>query len=341
MTATQLPTDAPPRRFVLLLLERFSLISLASVIDALRLANRSLGRGAYAWELVGEGGGAAVASCGMRFALDHGLEAGSLRIGPGDVVLAIGGLEVQQAGTPAVLDWLRRVARQGAALGGLCTGSHVLARAGLLDGHRATIHWENQPGFAEEFAAVTLSRSVYVLDGNRMSAAGGTSAVDLMLALIAADHGEEVGAAVAEQLIHPAMRTDRDPQRLSTPTRLGVRHPRLAEAVRIMEAHIEKPLSPARLAEIVGMSTRQLERLALRYLGRPPKRYYMELRLARARNLLLQTEMSVPDVAAACGFASHAHFSKCYRTQHGITPYRERGTRPAPPPEPVALPDPC
>ena len=200
-----------------------------------------------------------------------------------------------------------------------------MARAGLLDGKKATIHWENQDSFIEEFEDVKLTKSVFVVDGNRMSTAGGTASIDLMLRLIARDHGDALANTVADQLVYNAIRTDQDTQRLSIPTRIGVRHPKLSQVIQMMEAAIEDPISPADLADDVGMSTRQLERLFRRYLNRSPKRYYMELRLAKARNLLQQTDMSVINVALACGFASPSHFSKCYRAFYRTTPYRERG----------------
>jgi transcriptional regulator GlxA family with amidase domain len=248
-----------------------------------------------------------------------------------DTVLVCGGIDVAEASSRAILNWLRREARRGVPIGGLCTGAYTLARAGLLDGKRATIHWENQDSFLEEFEEVRLTKSVFVVDGNRMTSAGGTASIDLMLKIIAADQGEDVANTVADQLIYNAIRTDQDSQRLSIPTRIGVRHPKLSQVIQMMEANIEDPISPAQLAEDVGMSTRQLERLFRRYLNRSPKRYYMELRLQKARNLLMQTEMSVINVALACGFASPSHFSKCYRAHYQTTPYRERGTHGAPP----------
>jgi transcriptional regulator GlxA family with amidase domain len=165
-----------------------------------------------------------------------------------------------------------------------------------------------------------------VVDGNRMTTAGGTSSIDLILKIIADDHGEELANAVADQMIYSSIRTDQDTQRLSVPTRIGVRHPKLSQVIQMMEQNIEEPISPATLAKNVGMSTRQLERLFRRYLSRSPKRYYMELRLQKARNLLMQTDMSVINVALACGFASPSHFSKCYRAHYSTTPYRERGS---------------
>ena len=169
------------------------------------------------------------------------------------------------------------------------------------------------------------------MDGKRLTTAGGTSSIDLMLNLIASDFGEELANAVADQQIYNTIRTTQDIQRLSTPTRIGVRHPKLSQVIQEMEANIEEPISPSVLAKEVDMSTRQLERLFRRYLDRSPKRYYMELRLQRARNLLMQTDMSVINVALACGFASPSHFSKCYRSHYNTTPYRERGSYAAKP----------
>jgi AraC family transcriptional regulator, glycine betaine-responsive activator len=312
-----------PRRFVFLLLDRFTMLSFAGAIEPLRIANRVAGRPLYEWKLLGESGDTATCSNGAAFQLDMGLG----ELDRDDTLLVCGGIDVQKATTKPIIAWLRREARRGIAIGGLCTGAWTLAKAGLLDGKKATIHWENQDGFLEEFEAVKLTKSVFVVDGNRLSTAGGTSSIDLMLKLIAADHGDEIANTVADQLIYSSIRTDQDTQRLSIPTRIGVRHPKLSQVIQMMENNIEDPISPAELAEDVGMSTRQLERLFRRYLNRSPKRYYMELRLQKARNLLMQTDMSVINVALACGFASPSHFSKCYRAHYNTTPYRERGTQ--------------
>lgn len=321
--AIAVQSAAAPRRFVFLLLDRFTMLSFACAIEPLRLANYVAGRQLYTWVLAGETGESVTCSNGATFKLDIGLE----DVDREDVVLVCGGLDVQRATTRPVLNWLRREARRGNIIGGMCTGTYALAKAGLLDGRRATIHWENMDGFVEEFEDVRLTKSVFVIDGNRLSTAGGTSSIDLILKIIAADHGETLANNVADLLIYNSIRTDQDSQRLSIPTRIGVRHPKLAQVIQMMEGAIEDPLSPADLAEKVGMSTRQLERLFRRYLNRSPKRYYMELRLQKARNLLMQTDLSVINVALACGFASPSHFSKCYRAHYGTTPYRERGTQ--------------
>ena len=309
-------------RYVFVLLDNFTMLCFSCAIEALRIANRMAGRKLYDWTLVGEGGDVAFCSNGTGFKLDSDLE----EVTRDDVVLLCGGIDVQAATTKRLIGWLRREARRGDKLGGLCTAGYSLAKAGLLDGKRATIHWENQDSFAEEFEDVELTKSVFVMDGNRLTTAGGTSSIDLMLKIIADDHGEELASAVADQLIYSSIRTDQDTQRLSIPTRIGVRHPKLSQVIQMMETNIEEPISPSILAKDVGMSTRQLERLFRRYLSRSPKRYYMELRLQKARNLLMQTDMSIINVALASGFASPSHFSKCYRAHYETTPYRERGT---------------
>lgn len=301
------------------------MLPFTAAIEPLRLANRATGEDLFSWRLVGIGGEYAACSNGTRIMLDSGLESDS-PVEHGDIIIVCGGTEISREASKPVLNWLRRQSRGGAMMGAVCTGAWILAEAGLLDGRKATIHWENHDGFAEAFTEVDLYRSVFVHDGNRLTAAGGTSSIDLMLHLIAEAHGDALAAEIADQMLHTAIRTDQDRQRLSIPTRIGVRHPRLATVIARMEANLEEPISPAQLASDAGMSTRQLERLFRRYLNRSPKRYYMETRLARARNLLMQTEMSIIEVALASGFSSPSHFSKCYRAQYGGTPYRERGT---------------
>jgi transcriptional regulator GlxA family with amidase domain len=318
--------DSRPDPFVFLLVPRFTMIAFASAVEPLRLANQISGRPLYLWRTATEGGGLVRASNGIEVRADGGLD----ELDRDTTLIVVGGVNVKETVTRPILTWLRRESRRVAALGAVCTGAQVLAQAGLLNGRRCTIHWENRDGFSEDFPEIEVSQNVYVIDQNRYTAAGGTASTDLMLKLIARKHGSELANLVADQMIHTEIRSDRDPQRLSIPTRIGVRHPKLSTVMHRMEDNIDEPISPAALAQEVGMSTRQLERLFRRYLSRSPKRYYMELRLKRARNLLMQTEMSIINVALACGFSSPSHFSKCYRALYQTTPYRERGTSDAP-----------
>ncbi|HUF56689.1 MAG TPA: GlxA family transcriptional regulator [Thermohalobaculum sp.] len=309
------------RQFVFLLSAKFSMMAFAAAVEPLRLANRVARRPLYAWRLVSETGEPVEASNGAALVVDGGLE----EVPRDATIIVCSGFGLERAASKPVLTWLRREARRGAGLGAVCTGAHVLARAGLLEGRRATIHWENQAAFAEDFPDVELLNLLYVDDDGLITSAGGTSSADMILHVIAEEHGTDLASLVADTLIHTPVRSVHDEQRLSVPARIGVRHPKLVQIIQTMEQSIEEPISPADLARSVGMSTRQLERLFRRYLNRSPKRYYMELRLEKARNLLLQTDMSVINVALACGFTSPSHFSKCYRAHFNRTPYRERG----------------
>ena len=318
MTTTE---DSAPKRFVFLLTPKLSMIALASAVDPLRLANRMSGREVYAWSFVSETANAVACSNGARIEVDGGLS----DLHRDSIVIVTSGVDAHEAATKPTLTWLRKQSRIGVKIGAVCTGTLILARAGLLDGKRCTIHWENQAAFREEFLDIELTNRLYEIDGDRFTCAGGAAATDMMLSLIAHDVGPETAGLVADQAIHTPVRGDRDEQRLSVPARIGVRHPKLVSIIQTMEQNLEEPISPSILAQDAQMSTRQLERLFRRYLNRSPKRYYMELRLQKARNLLLQTEMSVINVALACGFTSPSHFSKCYRAHFNRTPYRERG----------------
>ena len=310
------------KNYIFVLLENFSLLAFSSAIEPLRLANRMSQEKKFFWNLVCVEGGSVTCSNGTVINCSYNLDIPTYR---DDIIIICGGTNIKSNITKKLLGWLRKEARKGLSIGGLCTATQVLATAGLLDGKKCTIHWENRDSFLEDFPEHLLNASVYTVDGNRYTAAGGVASADLMLHLIGKEFGADLANLVADQMIHTAIRTEKDDQRLSIPTRIGVRHPKLAAVLDLMQKSLEEPESPSKLASQVGVSTRQLERLFRRYLNRSPKRYYMELRLQKARNLLLQTDMTVINVALACGFSSPSHFSKCYRNHFSNTPYRERG----------------
>jgi len=322
MTETAAGTTPKTHEFVFLLCDMFSMMPFAAALEPLRQANRMARKPLYSWRLVSEDGGPVAASNGVVINVDGKIDDVSRE----SSIAVCTGFGLERAASRAVLTWLRKQARRGAAIGALCTGSYVLAKAGLLDGKRCTIHWENHASFIEEFPEVELSNLLYCIDDGIFTCAGGTSAADMMLHMIADEHGADLGSLVADTMVHTPLRSETDEQRLSVPARIGVRHPKLVSIIQKMERSTEEPISPSELARSVNMSTRQLERLFRRYLTRSPKRYYTELRLEKARHLLLQTDMSVINVALACGFTSPSHFSKCYRAHFNRTPYRERGS---------------
>jgi transcriptional regulator GlxA family with amidase domain len=313
--------DPDVKEYVFLLVERFSMIAFASAIEPLRVANRMAQTRLFNWRLVTPDGDPVACSNGTRIMADGAME----DLDKDAMIILCSGLDVKRTATGPVMSWLRKQSRRGVALGALCTGTFVLAKAGLLDNSRCTIHWENRESFREDFPDIDLTNHIFERDGSRWTCSGGTAAADMMLHAINEVHGRDLTSLIVDQLVLTPIRTDEDEQRLSVPARVGVRHPKLTNVIHMMEENIEEPISPSDLAKDVGMSTRQLERLFRRYLNRSPKRYYMGLRLQRARNLLLQTDMTVINVALACGFTSPSHFSKCYRNHFGRTPYRERG----------------
>lgn len=318
--ATSVAQATLPQRMEFLLVPDFSMMAFTASIEPLRVANRMAGRVLYTWGTVSVDGGPVTASNGVPVMADAAIGA---RPAPG-IAIVCAGLRAERFREPAATAWLRGLARSGTMLGGVCTGALVLARAGLLDGYRCTIHWENMEGFVEEFPGQDITATMFEIDRDRLTCSGGTAPLDMMVHLIARDHGEALAVAVAEQMLHVQVRHPGDPQRMSLQYRTGISHPKLLAAIAAMEAHLEAPLPLDELAGQVGLSPRQLERLFRLHIGRPPSRYYQELRLKRARLLLLQTPMPVIQVAVACGFASASHFTQCYRTQFGRSPRAER-----------------
>lgn len=316
---------AGPEVLAFLLVADFSMMSFASAVEPLRIANRLAGKELYRWVLVSKDGQPVRASNLVTVEVDTGIDqiqSGSG--GPLPTVVVVSGLHGERFQDKDVFAWLRRLDRHGATIGALCTGAHILAKAGLITDHRCTIHWENLPGFVEAFPDIDVAADLYEIDRNRFTCSGGTAPLDLMLSRIAETHGDELATKVSEQCLLDRIRGPHDRQRMPIRLRLGVHHPKLIMAIELMEANIEDPLPQEQLAYYVGLSRRQLERLFRRHMGRTPAQYYLELRLERARHLLFQTDLPIMNIACACGFVSASHFSTCYRQMFGKTPRAER-----------------
>jgi len=310
----------PVRHVGFLLVEQFSMLGVASAIDPLRAANRALGKSAYQWTLTSIDGAPVRASNDMEIKVDCALA----KLTQCDLLLVCAGLNTTPPGLSRIHAEMRARARHGAALGAISTGSQIVAGAGLLDGYRCTIHWENQASFVEAFPRANCTGHLFEIDRTRYTCAGGTASIDLMLQIIRADHGPAIAAETANQFQHDHARTSDDRQRAGAERDLSAMPAKLRAAVGLMTANLEEPLSAAAIAIRANLSVRQLERLFLKHLRCTPGHYYTMLRLERARQLLRQTSATILDVALATGFTTHSYFAHTYRNHFGRSPSEER-----------------
>ena len=318
-------TDGATRstRYAFLTLADYSMIAVTNAVEPLRMANRVSGRPVYDWRVVTLDGRPVAASNGLMLTPTESLH----EVGALDLVFVCGGVNVREAVSPALVAALRRLAVKRMPLGALCTGGYALAQAGLLDGFRATIHWENLSALREQFPRVLIDDHVFTIDRDRYTCSGGVAPLELMLKLIEQKLGPQVSRRVSEQFILERIRDGSDRQYVPLRAQVGVAHRSVLAVAALMEASIENPLSLEGIARQSGLSRRQIERLFKQQVNCVPKRYYIELRLKRARELLLQTSMPVAAISTACGFQSPPHFSKCYRNHFGHPPTAERQPR--------------
>jgi transcriptional regulator GlxA family with amidase domain len=321
---------ARERHFYFVLIPNFTMLAFATAIEPLRIANRMAGRAAYRWSLVSLDGEPAVASNGIRVGTDLSLKEARERVRGGerpDHVFVCGSLGVERFHDRALNSWIASLDRQKIGIGALDTGAWVLADAGVLEGRRCAIHWESLPAFAERFPEAEVYADLFEVDGNCYTCAGGTASLDLMLHLIGEHLDEQIVTKVCEQALTDRMRSPTDRQRLPLRARLGLQNTKLLFIIELMEANVAEPLSLVEIAKYARLSRRQIERLFRRNLGRSPARYYLEIRLDRARHLLIQSDAPIVEVAVACGFVSASHFSKCYRELYARSPQQERQGR--------------
>lgn len=313
--------ETKPRRFVFLLLPEFSHISFSCALEALRMARGFDGRTHFEWHVLSCDGEPVKASNGLGQIVDGPLE----NLDRQDTLIVCGGDNIACHATPQVLNFIRREARRGVRIGSVASATYVLALAGLLAGKQATVHWDFHNAMAEVFPGIDLLDRVFAIDGQHFTCAGGAASMDLMLYLIERDHGRDLANYISEKMVYSAPRSPHHNQRLSLQLRAGKRSSKLSDAVDIMNANIEAPLTPGEVATAVGLSSRQLERLFRKHLGTTPKTHYTGLRLRKARDLMFQTDMKLSEICFACGFNSQTHFSKAYRAVFGVSPSRDDG----------------
>ena len=333
MTAgNMVPTDAASapiidghggelRNFAFLLLENFSMMALTSAIDVLRTANLLAESELFSYRLVSMDGQAVCGDLGFSAMVDNSLH--DLNVSQLDAFVVCGGLRVNLQADPVLSRYLRRTDVRKLTFGSLWNGCFALSHAGLMDGVSGAVHRENRASFRELFAKVDLKDKAYVLSDKVFSCAGGNSALDMMLELIVDVRGKQFVRGICDILTcdrindagEPAFLNQQDDAKLPQ---------NLRDVTALMENNMEEMLTPDELAALVGITRRQVERLFQRYLGSTPTRYYLELRLKRAHQLLAQTQLSMSDISLACGFVSYPHFSKCYRQFFNKTPSSSR-----------------
>lgn len=308
--------SAAPLTLAVLVLPQASILEVASTLDPMRSANRHLGAQAYRWRILSPDGGPVPLTCGIELPAAGTLEAAT----GADALVVIAGFRQAEVATRPLIGALRRAAWRFAMIGGIDAGPWVLARAGLLDGYRATVHWEDFEDLAAAHPEIDVAHSRYIIDRNRFTAGGAAPAADLMLHLIGTRHG----AALARQVAASFLTTPRDgaePQMQPVAHRID---PRVASAIARMERHLDNPETVANLARNLGLSPRRLETLFQATLNQSPAAYALGLRLAAARRLITDTHHSLAEIALRTGFSSQSTLSRAFQRAFGHPPSKLR-----------------
>ncbi len=300
----------------ILLVPNFSLISLSSIIEPLRLANRNLKKNIYSWKIITKSGLPEKSSSGVQIKAQGSIE----DVPNPDNIIVLSGINANLYKDETIFNYLRCCSRKGSYIGSACTGSYVLANAGLLDNYTCTLHWENIDSFNEQFTNINTKPELFIFDRDRFSCAGGESPVDMILEDVKLRFSEETVTYIADQLIHNEVRKPTDNHRIPLQTRVKTRNKKIIRAIEIMEKNIEMPIPRNNIAKEIELSPRQMERLFKKYLGISPAKYYLQVRLKYSNRLLQYTTLSITDISLATGFSSVSHFSKCYRDLFSHSP---------------------
>jgi len=309
-----------PQHIGILLLDQFSVISFSCTVEPLREANSVLKKKVYDWRVYSHDGKAVLASNGLSVNVHGSID----EVQSCPMIIVCSSFDPHLYASKRVISWLRKLARQGTVLGGVETASWVLARAGLLNGYKATIHWENRSSIEEVFPEVILTDNIFEIDRDRFTASGAGAAMDMMLHFIGRQHGVAVASSVAEQFIYNRTRGSDAPQRLSASQKYAFRNPKLRRLTELLDSQLERRIDVRELAGTSGLSSRQVHRLFKTHLGMSPQAYHRKLRLQRAREMLRQTELTVLEIAMASGFSSSSDFSRVYRRAFRQSPHRDR-----------------
>lgn len=305
----------------ILLIEGYPLIPFSCVLEVLRTANRLSNSELFEWQFYAPNGASVTSNSGIEVPTVPLAEGRDL-----DTLVICAPADAHHFDDRATLKLLQRFDSQGVNLGTASFGSFILARAGLLDHCRSTIHWEHIQVFREFYPQLDVAFTLYEICHNRFTCSGGTAALDMMLKLVENRHGRVLAREISQYFHHDRIRSDIDSQQMAGRLDLAMSAPKLIDVIQQMESNIEEPLSLRRIADLCDISLRQMERLFLKYRNQTPGQFYLSLRLAHARQLLLNTNLRIIDISIAAGFPSQSYFSACYRRHFGCSPrnYRSR-----------------
>ncbi|MCI5098626.1 MAG: GlxA family transcriptional regulator [Rhodobacteraceae bacterium] len=294
--------------FDFLLFDNFSNHCLANTVEPLRAANMLSGKQLYAWRFLTLDGTPATSSSGMQVTPQD-----ALANTQGDLLAIMPSYGFRAIDGPEITTQLRRAARHYRKLAGLDTGSWLLARAGLLEGYTATIHWEELSSFAEEFPDIEVKRERFVLDGDRITCSGAMAAFDLTMHLISEAHGTMLAIEVAQLFMtRDSARSHASDQRVGSKS--------VNRAISLMQENLEHPLPIAAVARHVGCSQKTLETRMKAELDAGPQAVYQRLRLNLARKLVAETDQSVSEIAGRCGYENASAMTRAFKREFSITP---------------------
>ncbi|MBU3000877.1 GlxA family transcriptional regulator [Roseovarius nubinhibens] len=318
----------PLHRYGILLVPGYSSLAVNLVTEPLFIANWLAGKTLFQWTTLSADGFAVHSSCGSPLAVDVPLSSESHAAI--DTVFVVASFDARASALDTRLaDWLRRASRKGVRIGAIETGCEILMDIGLLRAESIPVHWYNAKGSAERYPDLQFTETLFETSGGYPLSAGGMATADMMLDLIAQDVGDKFASEVGKHLLMDGRRPGSRPQpaaeqALHALTENRHLHDPVARAHAIMEEQLEDTISCADIAKRVGVSSRHLQRLFRARLGRGIEATYRELRIAKAHQLVQQTDISLTEVAVACGFSSLEVFSRTYRSRFGVAPSRDR-----------------
>lgn len=314
----EIEQDASTESYAFVLMPSLSMNALSSAIEPLRIANQLTRKNLFEWRCVSENQMPVKCSNGLEISVDGSI----CDIETREIVIVCSGILPKSLSSIKVANEIRKFWRRGQIVGGLCTGAYTLAQAGILYGSSVTLHWENLPAFQELYPDIEATEQLYKFSDRIWTCAGGMAATDMMISRIRHLHGSMLSGLVTSMCLHQLPRAEAEPQKMGSAAALSMRHPALIKVTDYIESNLDEEKDLNAIAKQNGISRRQMERMFRKYLSTTPNKFIKQLRLHRSRALMAETNLAIAEVAALCGFNSTTHFSKSFKEQFGVSPFR-------------------